>query len=217
MIIDNFQLETGWKSHTQADGSQIGGVPPVDYGMTTLPGGAILFHTQGSTVPGGYADWEAYISRPILPNAGYLMLSFDITVDSDAATYAQAIETDTILCLGGWNYNLSMQLNYALGGMLQIAGSGGRWVNTGIAPGKLSPNVKHHYDLAYAFDTTAKKCSFLSISLDGTIHSISSSLQNVLATNNKWSDGVIFQVQQDLNGKAGKFSMLIDNAQYVWS
>lgn len=59
-IDQQYQQDINYITHTQADGSNIGGVPPVRYGfaqgLPENPTGTLLF-TQGSTVSGGYADW----------------------------------------------------------------------------------------------------------------------------------------------------------------
>ncbi|MHB1937432.1 MAG: hypothetical protein ACYCOR_12715 [Acidobacteriaceae bacterium] len=221
MILDTqLQLNSGWKTHTQADGSNIGGVPPVNYGFAQcLPGAptAMLFHMQGSTVAGGYADWEAYLDRPVFPNTGNLQLSFDLAVDENAAQYAQCIEIDTILCLGGFKYNFSHQLNYAAGGVIDIAGAAGGWVSTGNAIGHLTPNVAHHYVLSYQFGAATHVYSFAGIEIDGVAYAIPAALQNLTAQATAWSDGAMLQVQQDLNALAGQFSMTLDNVQYQWT
>lgn len=221
MILDTeLQLTPGWKTHTQADGSNIGGVPPLSYGfLQGIPSAptAMLFHAQGSTVAGGYADWEAFIDRPVLPNTGNLSLSFDLTVDGNAAQYAQAIEVDTILCVGGFKYNFSQQLSYAADGVIDIAQASGGWVSTGIVLGKLPAFVAHHFLFTYAFNVKTHSYSFVSVTVDGVVYPIPSALQNLTAQSTTWADGAMLQVQQDLNAQAGQFSMLIDNAQFAWS
>lgn len=216
MIVNQqLQAQSGWKFHTQADGSNIGGVPPTSYGMLQRFAGqptAALFYVNGVA----YADWEAYIETSLLPTTGNLQLDFDLTVDGNAAAHAQALETDTILCIGGWNYNLSLQLNYAENGQLQIANESGGWVNIGSGPGKLVPHMPHHYTLTYAFSEARLTSSVAGIVIDGVEYAVPTALQNVPAKNEKWTDGAIFQVQQDLNGAGGGFTMVVDNAQYSW-
>lgn len=221
IIDDNIQLLPNWKTHVQTDGSNIGGVPPRSYGMILSPPkspNGLLFFTNGSSVAGGYADWEAYISRPLQTNTGILQLDFDLTVDKNSTTAAQAIETDTILCINGWNYDFSMQLNYAEGGKVQIDKAGGGWVDVGGGPGKLTPDVPHHYSLVYEFDITKQTGSVVAIQIDGVFYIPGASLRNLPAQNKKWADGAILQIQQDLSPKgSGSFSMLLENVKYTWS
>ena len=220
IIVKDIQTWAGWQTHTQADGSNIGGVPPAKYGfLQGIPDSstAMLFYVEGSTVPGGYADWEAYRDTPVLPNTGNLQLDFNLTVDEKAAQYAQAIEIDTILCIAGLKYNFSFQVNYAEGGEGQIVSKTGAWVNLGDGAAKLMPGIAHHFTLRYAFDTTQHLYSFAWIEIDGATYAIADALKNLPAVPTDWKDGAMLQVQQDLNALAGGFSMTLDNMQYTWS
>ena len=219
MIVDQqIQMQDGWGTHA---GGNIGGVAPAIYGVLVSPPGnptARLFYTAGSSLPGGYADVEHYVLRPLLPNTGNLTLSFDLMVDGNAAKNAQAEETDTILCVDGYNYNFSVQINVALGGVLQVANAGGSWVSIGSGPRTLAPHMWHRFVIAYNFDTVKHVGSVMSISIDGVNYAVPPiALRNVPAQLKNWADGALFQVQQDLTAAAGEFAMLIDNAQYMWS
>lgn len=220
MIIDsNLQSLPGWGTHTQADGSNIGGVPPKSYGFIQSPAGspgAMLFYTSGSTVPGGYADWEAYLARPILPNKGNLAYSLFLSVDQNAANAAQAIETDVILWTGGYKYNFSLQNNYAEGGHIQIANASGGWVDTGFNPGKYALDTEISFEAA--FNLATKTGGIRSISLDGQIFTVPAPLNNIAASKTPWpGEGVFVQIQLDLTAAAGAYSILINNAQLAWS
>ena len=219
MILDaELQAQSGWKSHTQADGSNIGGVAPLAYGMAQGMAGAptaALFQVRGSTVKGGYADWEAYLDRPILPNTGSLQLSLDLTVDENAAEFAQCIEIDTILCVGGFKYNFSHQLDYA-SGTIDIAEASGAWASIAHGVQKLSPLATHHFALSYKWDEATHAYSFVSVEIDGAMYPVPAPLQNLQAQPTPWRDGAMLQVQQDLNALAGGFSMLLDHVQYAW-
>lgn len=213
MIVDmDLELQPGWGTHTDDDGSNIGGKRPTDFGFQPNGPNDVLFHTQG----GAYADWEAYIERPVLPNSGHLGLQYNLTADENTAAAAQAIETDTILCIGGWNYNLSAQLNYAEGGKYQIAKENGGWVDTGFVVGRLAPLARHTVAFEYAFDIVAHKSSVVAITLDGMRYTIPENLQNVPATQKGWRDGAIFQVQMDLGSKGGAYDIDLARAQFAW-
>jgi hypothetical protein len=214
----NIHLRQNWNSHVQTDGSNIGGVPPLHYGMVRgLAGnpGSTLFYTEGSSVPGGYADCEFYTSRPVMPNTGNLSLTVQFAVDENHAVNAQALELDTILCLGGYNYNGSLQINNAEEGMVQIAKADGGWVDTGFKV-DVAPNKAHVLVVLYGFDSGKKVSSVVSVGFDGDYYPISPTLQNIPAQQKNWSDGAIFQVQLDLNKLAGNFSVRMDDAHYDW-
>jgi hypothetical protein len=210
MITDS-QLQSlpDWKKEV---GANIGGVSPTNYGFFQL-GGLMLLYTEGPK----YADWLAAISRPICPNTGNLSLSFQVMVDADSLTAAQALEFDTKVSIATYIYNFSSQLNYAEGGMLQISNAQGNWIDTGFKPGKLTPGVWHTFVYVYKFDTGAKTYSIVSVEIDGLIFPIPSSLGNLKAIQSNWADSANFQVQLDLGANSGTFSELIQNAEFTWA
>jgi hypothetical protein len=225
----NLQTLSGWGLHTEGTGTpptttppttfaSIGGVAPTTYSFTPGTGGATALTMACANTGSAYADWMAYLApRPILSSTGNLKLSLTLTPDASCATYAQCIEIDTIISYGGYNYNGSCQLNYAEGGHFQIVNAAGAWVDCGFNPGILSAGVAHTLVFTYAYDTTAKTFSFVSIELDGTVYTISGTLQNVPASLMGWATGVILQLQQDLNSTTGAhMSFTVDNVQYSW-
>ena len=137
-------------------------------------------------------------------------------VDSYAATYAQALELDCKYTHSGYQANFSHQLNYIEGGHEQITNAAGSWVDIGYNPGKLTPNIWHHYVFTYSFNTGALTYSWVSLELDGVITNIPNTLQNQPMYASTWPDGVIPQVQQDLTVAAGQFTMKIQNMQLTW-
>jgi hypothetical protein len=215
MIIDpNLQMQPNWASHV---GSIIGGVPPSKYGWTLDPLlGTRSFYTEYSG--SGYADWEAYITRPVMTNTGNLGLRFNLMVNPAVITCAQALEFDTrVGDKDGYNYNFSHQLNYAEGGHLQISNAQGDWVDTGFVPGKLqTPDTWYPYYLKYYFDIVKKTYGFISISIGVQTYVIPSNLQNLPAVKNNWAECAIFQVQQDLVQDGGAYTTTIGAAQFEW-
>ncbi len=213
MITDSVE-NPQWSHHLPNDGSKIGGNVPTKYGVVSpLPSGSgALIYIEGPA----YSDFEAYITRPVLPNTGSLALTFSLATDANAPKVAQAIETDTILTVNGWTYNLSAQINYEEDGMLQVADATGAWLDTGEKPGKLTPNVRYKYAIEYAFDEVAHTASVLSMNLDGVDFPVPASLHNAAAKQLGWADGAIFQVQLDLGASGGAYSVEVGDVNYVW-
>lgn len=209
MITDsNLQALSGWKKEV---GSNIGGVSPTSYGFFQY-GSMMVLYTEGPK----YADWLAAISRPICPNTGNLSLSFQVMVDADSLTAAQALEFDTKVSIATYIYNFSSQINYAEGGTLQISNALGNWIDTGFKPGKLSAGVWHSFVYQYKFDTTAKAYSIVSVELDGVIFPIPGNLGNLKAGQSNWADSANLQIQLDLGPQGGTFSEIIQNAEFQW-
>lgn len=211
MITDSVQ-DPQWCHHLPNDGSKIGGNVPTKYGVVSpVPSGSgALIYIEGPA----YSDFEAYIVRPVLPNTGSLALTFSLATDANAPKVAQAIETDTILTVNGWTYNLSAQINYEEDGMLQVADAAGAWIDTGAKPGKLAPNVPHRYSIEYSFDEAAHMAQVVSVTIDGTVYGNLPAATP--ATQKGWTSGAIFQVQLDLGASGGAYSVEGSDVSYVW-
>lgn len=204
---------------TKQTGPDIGATAPVDYGFVQgLPGdpASVLYYIQGAA--GSYGDWLSAAKLPLLHiPTNYLQLDFDLTVDQNAAKFAQALEFDTVYCSGGWNYLFGFQINYAQNGTLQIsAADQSGWQASFAGPGKLAPDVAHHFTLGYTLNLAARTYQFQAIVIDGVNYPIppESPLNGL---NKNWSDLVILQVQQDTNAQAGRYSFKISNAKYTAS
>lgn len=215
MIIDsNLERSTKWKPNT---GPSIGGVAPSDFGTVLTPDAACgwrLFYVTG--VSGQYCDWLAGLQRPWMANNGFMTLAYDIIVDVNSLTVAQAIETDTrISDSAGYNYNCSLQINYATG-VLQISNASGAWASTPFTPGKYLPNIIHHVEIRYQFDTTKHISSVLSVAIDDSFYAIPLTMQDIVATKKGWTPGPLLQIQQDTNQSGGSFAMWMKGIEYRW-
>lgn len=216
-VDGNLQELAGWATLV---GGDVGGVPPTSYGFTQFqpPSGTAM---QLSTNGPASANWRAYITggRPIFAqNIGLLNMSFTLNTDVNTPGVAQAIEFDTRVSVDGWNYNFSARLNYAAGGTLQISDGSqpANWVDTGFVPGVLTPGTTYQILCEYKFDTTAKKYSIIAVTIGATRYVIPSNLQNLTPLNLSWADGAYPQLQQNINGSGGAYSMLVDNMEYLW-
>lgn len=216
MIIDQLFQTNPWSTHLPNDGSNIGGTMPENTALIPRPASApdgILLYIKG----GPYASFEAYQMRPVLPHNGGLQLLFSLQPDLNAATSAQAIEVDTILTVGGWTYNLSMQINYEEEGMIQVADATGKWVDTGVKIGLLDPATVTRFSVLYEFDEAKHTSAVRHVMVGPTVHDIPEALQNIPAVQKGWTDGAIMQVQLDTNARGGEFSVSVDGCSYVWS
>lgn len=221
MIQVDPQIQTNLSgTHISTDGSGIapGAPDPVQpYGVSP---GITSFTARRFAVNGpAYAVFEAYATRPAPPaRSTNGILQLDIITDSNAPAHSQIIELDTIICLGGFKYNGSQQLNNHLGGQAQIVNAAGQWVSV---PGglfrPLPPNLMQRYELFYSFDTVKRTFSFEEIRVAGAVCTVPASMQNIPATPTTWPDQALFQVQLGLNAEPGAFAVEVDNAQYVWA
>lgn len=209
MIIDaELEKRADWEKKVGAD---IGGVSPTSYGWNQWPD-CMKFYTSGKA----YSDWLAALHRPVLPNTGNLALSFDLMTDSFAPQCAQAIEFDTRVSLAGMNYNFSAQVNYALGGVLQLSDAKGNWQDTDFRPGKFLPFVWTPIRMVYQFDTHLQIYATVEVRIG--LQRWKSPTKIALAPLPlNWEDSCSLQIQQDLGSTGGAFAIYIRNAQYEWS
>lgn len=196
-------------------------ISATDTGLEQLPWTVVIDKSVNSVLPEGYrvsnfpdglrtyivgtayAGALAKLERPIVP--GCFKPSMTVQVMPDEATlFAQALEFDLRIQLGGLNYNFSAQINYAEGGMLQISKANGEWIDTGWVCGKLAANVWSTISLFYSFDTTKKTYSIVSVTVAGQSFQIPATLQNLSASPLAWQDGIaVIQVQVDLGPNGG--------------
>lgn len=203
---------------TKQTGPDIGAEPPADYGFVQgLPGRptGVLYYVEGTA--GKYQDWLSACKRPYLPNSGNLQLGFDLILDSNYLKIAQALEYDTVVCIGGWNYLFGFQILpnknlYQISGQDQI----GWQATNSVDLSSVVPNIPVHLTFNYKFDVNSKIYSFISFSINDSVIQIPLNQQNLKGINKNWTDHAILQIQLDTNQQAGRYSEIIDNAYYAW-
>ena|ERR1700734_2404994 len=206
-------------THIPTDGSQIapGAPDPVQpYGVFLSPSSpsARIFRVNGPA----YAVFEAFYTRPYVPGSTNFCLSFDLKTDANAPLRAQVIETDHIVVVNGWKYNLSMQINYAQDGWAQIPNQAGVWTNvpTGLFK-PLPANVTQHYDLISSINLATHMYSFQEIWIAGAKCTVPAAMQNLEAVATTWPNQVLVQLQLALNSTGGSFEVEVDNARVISS
>lgn len=220
MIIDELDPNTVWATHTQADGSNIGGVPPQAFSIAPLPGTRpdwLLSTVGNSGKVGDYPAWMAYPKVPRQRLGSRLKLSFYLTMGGILAGM-NVIETDIILVSSGYKYNGSAQYNLSRG--FQIADAHGSWVDTGIAPPPYAPavNVRHYFELNYTFDYLNNLLSVTSIGIDsGLPFPVPAVLQNIPAQPSTWLPGVYLQLQMGSTPSAQAWQARFKKIRLSWS
>lgn len=217
MITQKLNLATPWPSHTQADGSNVGGVPPITYSFLPIPGkkpAALLSTSGNSQPPSGYpaAEWYQH-ALPLQANTGNLQFIFDLTVDANTLTAANVIETDTLIITAGHKFNLSGQRHVATG-QIDVADAAGHWVDTGIRAGAFVPGFKNKVIWTYVFDPVKFIGSVVSYACNGIVYPVPANLQNVPASTSTWAAGVMPQFQMGSLPAGNPWSEKITNAKY---
>jgi hypothetical protein len=202
--------------HTQADGSDIGGVPPAKYGDTYTPASqpppiipppipaSVLLYTQGTSKVGGYPAVEFHTSPlPIPANTGNLSVAFTMNLDSNVQANAEVLETDALFLIKGADgkvreFNCSLQ-RHVKDGELDVAGGGAGWAQTGVLAGILSPGVDHQIKITYKLDLVKNTSTVVSYECDGVLFTIPTKFANRPAAEQNWAVGAILQFQLGSN------------------
>lgn len=135
--------------------------------------------------------------RPLASTVQKLKLLLTIVPDDSTFLFERCREFDVrITDSAGWTYPLDMQINWAEGGMFQVAtgvAAGNiSWADTGILVKMPAPGVPLALAVEMEYDTTAHTCSVTSF--QGT--AIPASLLLQAAAQMGWSsDEVVFQQQ----------------------
>lgn len=205
-------------THVQSDGTNIGGVDPLDYGYTPIPGGdqSLLLRTSGNSdkTGKGYPAWLWSVRpRPMLTFSGRFYMSYSFAIGGNLAG-ANVFETDTILiatCNDGKvrKFNLSLQ-RHVSSGQIDV----GDWTDTGIRLGPIAPDVPHKVGIQYAYDLTKNTCAVLSYEFDGAVIVVKNGQQ--AATESNWSLGAIPQIQLGSMPAAYAWQVKLWDLQYGW-
>jgi hypothetical protein len=169
-------------------------------------------------IPGDYSGFLVAIHRPIDKTSGKLIFKGRFFHDDRASNGMQALEFDTLLTKAGFKYNLSSQINYQKGGVLQIVNDadGDRgWEDTPIVLGKPLANVWHDFQWEYWFDFSSKTFGYVAFTFDGTRYPIPQgefTSQSALTSN--WGDGLHCQLQIGTNSKGLPFAVAFDRLGY---
>lgn len=203
MQVIPVDLSSAWKSHIPSDGSNIGGVDPVSYGATLVPGKkpSQVLSISGNSKPPGYPAWMSYPPQPIpfVPPVKSVLLQltlcFKLWVDARMQAASNCLETDSLFVIDGKHYNGSAQVVTATGELQVGTGTGG-WQSTGVKVPAFSPNVKHDIMIIYSIDTVKETISVLAYVVDGTVYTVPVEYQNQSATPLTWTPGIYLQLQQ---------------------
>jgi hypothetical protein len=144
-----------------------------------------------------------------------------ITPDEGTVLNGQATELDIRLTpQSGLTYPFDLQINWAEGGMIQLAtgvqAGTVEWNNTGISVGKPVDRSPVNLNLLFGYNPVAETCSFNYI--NGAPPP--ASLQNQPAFSGGWGlNELVYQLQRDLNANGGAMSDFDtnDNIYYLGS
>jgi len=147
-------------------------------------------------------------------NATNLLWDFYVYTDSAAVNNAQALEYDAYQFVGGWNYMIGTECNYAAGVWDTWNENTQHWLHTSVPCKKFSPNQWHHIQMYLTTNHTNHTYTYHTFVIDGQVYNLN---QTQPAKYLAWADNIGAQWQLDVNASGAGFHEWVDNAKLtVW-
>ena len=161
---------------------------------------------------GGNALWWMHLGAD--NNVSNFLWDFYVQLDSASTSAAQALEYDAYQFVGGYNYMIGSQCNYA-GGVWDVWDElHAKWVATAIPCQPLTPNVWHHIQWYMRRVPNTTTYHYVTLVVDGTPYSVNRTFS---ALKNGWADNLGVQYQLDVHGAGGEYHEWIDQSTFtVW-
>jgi hypothetical protein len=146
--------------------------------------------------------------------ATHFLWDFYVMVDGNAASRAQTLEYDAFQFVGGYNYMIGSQCNYAAGVWDTWNEGTGHWLHTSIACPKFSANTWHHIQWYVTTNHTNHTYTYVTLVVDGKAHTLN---QTQPAKYLAWGDNIGAQWQLDVNATGAGYHEWVDKAKLtIW-
>jgi hypothetical protein len=227
MIISYENLNQNASNWTTQLGSAINNPVSVDFIASNLPDGRLkTTNIARAANAGGLVTWK--VIPPTIPGfvLNYAKLRTLVMIPSTALYNLRNLETDFIQVLTPApnsstpipnKFNGSTRWN-SVSGHFEIDASSASpaWSDIGGGPGSLTPDVTHELINLYQFDYVKLTTSVLSISWDGVIYSVPSTLQNVGVQTSNWTQVLDLQLQ-DATQQVGSVEVIYNQTSLYLS
>lgn len=163
---------------------------------------------------GVWADALWWLKLGANNNASNFLWDFYFQVDDESIAGGQAIEFDVFQVIGGYNYMIGSQCDYALAVWDVWDELNQHWIPTAIPCPKFTPAIWHHVQWYVQRDAAAHTYSYVTLVVDGTPHSLKNTYS---AKNIGWNDNLGIQYQLDVNSTGTGYSAWFDKSTLtVW-
>lgn len=134
---------------------------------------------------------------------------FYVQVDSASQGAAQALEYDAFQFVGGYNYMIGTECNYAAGVWDTWNEASGKWLHTTVPCKKFSPGTWHHIQWYMTTNHSAHTYTYRTLVVDGVTYTLN---QTQPAKYLAWGDNAGVQWQLDVNASGGGYHEWVDKA-----
>jgi len=139
---------------------------------------------------------------------------FYVQLDTASVNAAQALEYDAFQFVGGYNYMIGTECNYAAGVWDTWNESTGQWLHTTVPCKKFSTGAWHHIQWYMTNDHSAHTYTYKTLVVDGVAYTFN---QTQPAKYVGWADDTGVQWQLDVNASGTGYHEWVDQAKLtIW-
>jgi hypothetical protein len=147
-------------------------------------------------------------------NASNFLWDFYVQLDSASLSSAQALEYDVFQFVGGYNYMIGTECNYAAGVWDTWSETSGHWLHTNVPCKKFAPGTWHHVQWYMKANHSNHSYTYVTLVVDGMAYKVN---QTQYARNLGWQDNVGVQWQMDVNASGNGYHQWVDKAKLtIW-
>ena len=212
-VYSHIEDRSGW--HSCHDPGCAGGSGSGSYWMAQYQGSPSRDGSSGEFSNSGiWANalwWQKVGAHNSVHN---FLWDFWVYLDSSSQHAAQALEFDAFQFVGGYNYMIGSQCNYAAGVWDTWDEASGHWIHSSISCPRFSANNWHHIQWYMTTNTSTHKYTYVTLVVDG--HSTAVNVTHS-AKNLQWSDNLGVQWQLDVNASGQGYHEWVDSATLtIW-
>jgi hypothetical protein len=147
-------------------------------------------------------------------NVTNFLWDFYVQLDAASLSNAQALEYDAFQFVGGYNYMIGTECNYAAGVWDTWSEASGKWLHTTIPCKKFAAGSWHHVQWYITTNHANHSYTYVTLVVDGTAYNLN---QMQYAKYLGWADNLGVQWQLDVNASGNGYHEWVDKATLaVW-
>jgi hypothetical protein len=158
---------------------------------------ALWFHKMGAVNSATNFLWDFYVQ-----------------LDGASVNAAQALEYDAFQFVGGYNYMIGTECNYAAGVWDTWNEATGHWLHTTLPCKKFTPGTWHHIQWYMTTNHSNHTYTYKTLVVDGVVYNLN---QTQPAKYLAWGDNLGAQWQLDVNASGTAYHEWVDRANLtIW-
>jgi hypothetical protein len=147
-------------------------------------------------------------------SATNMLWDFYVNLDAEAAKSAQALEYDQFQFVGGYNYMIGTECNYAAGVWDTWNEGSGAWLHTTVPCAKFTSGTWHHIQMYVTTNHSSHTYTYKTFVIDGKSYTLN---QTQPAKNLGWADNIGVQYQLDVNATGSGYHEWVDQSKLtIW-